>query len=490
MNFSIIRKTLGFLLVFEGIFFLVPTITAACYGEWSELLVFLACAVACAGIGVACVLKKVKNNQMYAKEAFVVVALSWIVMSLFGCIPFLLIAKTSFINALFETVSGFTTTGSSIFLGEQIDGMAKSLLMWRSFTHWVGGMGVLVFVMAFLPLSGAKNMHLMKAESPGPVVSKLVPKVRQTAVILYAIYSVMTVLEFGILLVGDMTIFEALTTAFATAGTGGFSISSQGMAYGPFVQVVVTVFMLLFSINFTSYYLFLRGKLKDAWSAEVKAFIAIVFGAIALVTLNVHYMGNFEGKGSFLDTLRQSAFYVASIVSTTGFGIEVDFSFFPQLSIIILILLMFIGACAGSTGGGMKVSRWMILSKGGTHEVGRLLHPKRVKKIVMDGKVVEHEVVRSVNAYLVMYILIFVVSLLLISLDPLVQGDFTTAFTSVATTLNNIGPGVGSIIGPTGSFADFTVFSKVVYIFDMLAGRLEIFPMLVLFAPATWRRVA
>ena len=437
----------------------------------------------CGCVGGLCVLKKPKNGNIYAKEGFVIVALSWIVMSIFGAIPFLLTGATSsFVDALFETVSGFSTTGASIFTGEQIDGMAKSLLMWRSFTHWVGGMGVLVFVMVFLPLSGAQNMHMMKAESPGPSVSKLVPKVRQTALILYAIYSAMTVAEFFLLLAGGMSIFEALNAAFATAGTGGFSATSEGMAYGPFVQIVVTVFMLLFSVNFTSYYLLLRGKPKDAWTAEVRTFLIIVLSAILLIACNVHFAGDFEGKGSFGDTLRQTAFYVASIV------IEVDFSLWPQFSIGILVLLMFVGACAGSTGGGMKVSRWMILSKGGMHEVGRLIHPKQVKKITMDGRVVEHEVVRSVNAYLAAFILIFVVSLLLISFDPLVQGDFTTAFTSVAATLNNIGPGVGPIVGPTGGFADFTVFSKIVYIFDMLAGRLEVFPMLVLFAPATWRK--
>ena len=477
------------MLVFEAIFFLIPAVTAVCYQEWQPLLAFLVCIAICGGVGGLCVAKKPKNGNMYAKEGFAIVAMSWIVLSLFGALPFLLTGTThSFIDALFETVSGFTTTGASVFNGAEIDGMARSLLMWRSFTHWVGGMGVLVFVMAFLPLSGAQNMHLMKAESPGPVVSKLVPKVRQTAFILYAIYSALTVVEFVMLLCGGMTVFEALNTAFATAGTGGFSFSSKGMAYGPYIQIVVTVFMLLFSINFTSYYLILCGKPKEAWSAEVRTFIIIVFSAILLIACNVHFTGNFEGKGSFADTLRQAAFYVASIISTSGFGIEVDFSLWPQFSIGILIGLMFVGACAGSTGGGMKVSRWIILGKGGAHEVGRLIHPKQVKKIIVDGRVVEHEVVRSVNAYLVAFVLIFVASLLLVSLDPLTQGDFTTAFTSVATTLNNVGPGVGAVVGPNGNFGGFTDFSKIVYIFNMLAGRLELFPVLVLFAPSTWRK--
>jgi len=489
MNFSIIRRTLGSLLLFEAIFFLIPAVTAICYQEWQPLLAFLACIAISGGVGGLCVLKKPKNQNMYAKEGFAIVALSWIVLSLFGAFPFLLTGATqSFVDALFETVSGFTTTGASVFLGDEIDSMAKSLLMWRSFTHWVGGMGVLVFVMAFLPLSGAQNMHLMKAESPGPVVSKLVPKVRQTAFILYAIYSVMTVSEFVMLLLGGMSVFEALNTAFATAGTGGFAVTSSSMAYGPYIQIVVTVFMLLFSLNFTSYYLLLRGKPKEACSAEVRTFVIIVFSAILLIACNVHFAGDFEGKGSFGDTLRQAAFYVASIISTTGFGIEVDYSLWPQFSVSILILLMFVGACAGSTGGGVKVSRCIILGKGGAHEVGRLIHPKQVKKIIVDGRVVEHEVVRSVNAYLVAFILIFVGSLLLVSFDPLTQGDFTTAFTSVASTMNNVGPGVGPIVGPNGNFAGFTDFSKIVYIFDMLAGRLELFPVLVLFAPSTWRK--
>ena len=487
MNFSIIRKTLGALLIFEAIFFVVPAVTAIFYQEWTELLVFGICMGICGGAGGLCSLKKPKRREMYAKEGFAVVALSWILISLFGSLPLILTGEASFIDAFFETVSGFTTTGASIFTGAEIDQMAKSLLMWRSFTHWVGGMGVLVFIIAFLPLSGAQNMHMMKAESPGPVVSKLVPKVRQTAFILYTIYSVMTLAEFIILLCGGMSVFEALATAFATAGTGGFSVTSSGMLnHSSFIQIVVTVFMLLFSINFNSYYLLLRKKPKEAFSSEVITFLVIVLVAILSVTCNVYFAGGL-GFG-FGEALRHAAFSVASIISTTGFA-TVDFSLWPTFSIIILVTLMFIGACAGSTGGGMKVSRWQILAKGGMHEVGRLIHPKQVKKIVVDGRKVEHEVVRSVNAYLVAYILIFVVSLLIISFDPAVpQGDFGTAFTSVASTFNNVGPGVGAVVGPSGNFGDFTVLSKIVYILDMLFGRLEIFPMLVLFSPATWRR--
>ena len=486
MNFSMIRKTLGSLLIFEAIFLLVPSVTAVCFQEWEELLVFLACAGICFGLGGLCALKKPKDPHMYAREGFAIVALSWIVMSLFGALPLWLTGTASYIDALFETVSGFTTTGASIFTGAEIDQMAKSLLMWRSFTHWVGGMGVLVFIIAFLPLSGAQNMHMMKAESPGPVVSKLVPKVRQTAFILYAIYFAMTIAELIALLVGGMPVFDAVTTAVATAGTGGFAISSNGMNYAPHLQVIVAVFMLLFSINFNSYYLLLRRRPKEAFTSEVRTFLIIVLSAITLITLNVYFAGGMEY--TFGETLRHAFFSVAAIISTTGFA-TVDFSLWPLFSTIILVTLMFIGACAGSTGGGMKVSRWQILSKGGMHEVGRLIHPKQVKKIVMDGKMVEHETVRSVNAYLVAYILVFVVSLFIISFDPLIAaGDFKTAFTSVVTTINNIGPGLGPVVGPAGNFGDFTILSKLVYIFNMIAGRLEIFPMLVLFSPSTWRK--
>ncbi|MBQ8657791.1 MAG: TrkH family potassium uptake protein [Clostridia bacterium] len=481
MNFSIVKRTLGWLLLFEGMFFLLPLLTAVIYWE-EEFFSFLIAIVICGGLGGLCLIKKPENTSIYAKEGFVIVAMSWIVMSLFGALPFFFSgAIPSYTDALFETVSGFTTTGATILQGHEVEGMAKSLLLWRSFTHWVGGMGVLVLIMAFLPLSGARNMHIMKAESPGPTVGKLVPKVRQTALILYAIYFGLTVVQFILLVCGGMPVFDSLNTAFATAGTGGFAIKSDGMAgYNSYLQIVVTVFMLLFSLNFNSYYLLGRGKFKEAFNAEIRVFLLVVFSAIALITLNLCLA---EYGYSVGEAIKHAAFSVASVISTTGFATE-DFNLWPSFSKTILVLLMFIGACAGSTGGGMKVSRHIILAKGGMHEVGRLIHPKQVKKITVDKRVVEHEVVRSVNAYLVAYILIFVVSLLLISIEG---HDLTTSFTSVVTTLNNVGPGLEKV-GPTGNFAFFTDWSKFVFIFDMLAGRLEIFPMLVLFAPSTWRR--
>ena len=481
MNYSIIRRTLGFLLLFEAIFFLLPLITAVIYWE-AAFFAFLISIAVCAVVGGACVWKKPKDSSIYTKEAFVIVALGWIVMSLFGSLPFCLSgAIPSYIDALFETVSGFTTTGASIIAtGEAIEALPKSILMWRSFTHWIGGMGVLVFIMAFLPLSGAKNLHIMKAESPGPEVSKFVPKVRQTAKILYLIYTALTLTQFVLMLIAGMPLFDAITTAFATAGTGGFATTANGMAgYSTLLQVIVTVFMLLYSVNFNSYYLLGKKRWKEALNTEVKVFFVIVFFAIALITANLCIAKQY----TFLEALQHVAFSVSSVISTTGFATE-DFNLWPTFSKTILVLLMFVGACAGSTGGGMKVSRWMMLSKGATHEVKRILHPKQVKKITMDKRVVEHEVVRSLNAYVIAYILIFVVSMLLISLDGY---DMITNFTAVTATINNIGPGLGAV-GPTGSFAFFSVPSKIVFIFDMLVGRLEVFPMLILFAPSTWRK--
>lgn len=485
MNYSIIKRTLGSMLMFEAVFLVLPLVTAAIYWEGAFFSFLIAIAL-CLGVGKLCMRGKPKKETIYNKEGFVIVALSWVVLSIFGALPFYFSGSIpSFIDALFETVSGFTTTGATILPdGATIEALPKSILLWRSFTHWIGGMGVLVFIMAFLPLSGAQNMHMMKAESPGPQVGKLVPKVKQTAKILYTIYSVMTLLQFVLMLIGGMPLFDAINTAFATAGTGGFGIKADGMAgYSNYLQIVVTVFMFLFSINFNSYYLIGKGKLRDAFTTEVKAFLLIVFTAIALILANLFFNGVVDYGYSFKEALRHVAFTVASIISTTGFATE-NFDLWPSFSKTILVLLMFIGACAGSTGGGMKVSRMVMLSKEATHEVGRILHPKQVKKITMDKRVVEHEVVRSLNAYFTAYVLIFVVSLLLISLEGY---DLVTNFTSVVTTMNNIGPGL-ELVGPVGSFSFFSDFSKLVYIFDMLAGRLEIFPMLVLFSANTWKK--
>jgi len=477
MNYKMVTYVLGWILVFEAIFLLVPCITAVVYGE-SALWYFLATAVLCAVLGRLLTFRKRKNTTLYSRDGFVVVALSWIVMSIFGALPMWMCgAIPHYIDALFETVSGFTTTGATILT--DVEAMPRSVLMWRSFSHWVGGMGVLVFIMAFLPLSGGQNMHMMKAESPGPTVSKLVPRVKMTALILYAIYFALTLAEFILLLFGGMSIFEALNTAFATAGTGGFGIVNSSIGgYTPYVQIVVTVFMLLFSLNFNTYYLILLGKLRDAFSIEIKTFLGIVFVTISIITVNVASM--FE---TFGEALRHSAFTVASLMSSTGF-MTVDFDLWPELSKMLLILVMFIGACAGSTGGGIKVSRILMLFKSLSKEMEMLVHPRQVKKIKLDGHVVDHDTMRGVNVYMVSYVVIFMTSLVLLSFD---DHSFTTNFTAVLATLNNIGPGLEAV-GPTQNFAFFSIPSKLILIFDMLAGRLELFPMLLLFKPSVWKR--
>ena len=477
MNYGMIRYTLGWLLMFEAAFLAVPLITAAAFWE-VEFFAFLGVMAICLAIGVLLTYKKPKNPTLYAREGFVIVSLSWIVLSLFGSLPFLLTnSTTSFIDALFESVSGFTTTGSSIFA--DVESLAKSVLMWRSFTHWVGGMGVLVFIMAFLPLSGGQNMHIMRAESPGPSVSKLVPRVKNTAIILYVIYFAITFIMFITLLFADMPVFDALNTAFATAGTGGFGFRNDSFASATATQqIIVTVFMLLFSINFNSYYLVLKLKLKDALNSEVRVFLVIVATAVAIITANI--ASSYDSIG---DAIRDAAFTVASLISTTGFA-TANFDLWPELSKTVLLLIMFIGACAGSTGGGMKVSRIIILFKGFARELRTLLHPRQVKKITIDSRPVEGEVVRSVNAYIACYIVLFVSSLILISFDKF---DLVTNFSAVTAAINNIGPGLNAV-GPTSNYAAFSPFTKIVLIFDMLAGRLELFPMLILFSPMTWKR--
>ena len=477
MNYRMIRNILGWLLIFECGFMLVPTVTALVYRE-REVWAFLVTMLLCGAIGALFVWRKPKDSALYAREGFVIVSLSWILLSLFGAIPFCISGVIpNYVDAVFETVSGFTTTGASILTA--VEPLPKCMLMWRSFTHWVGGMGVLVFIMAFIPLSGGQNMHIMKAESPGPSVSKLVPRVRTTALILYSIYLVLTLIQFILLLCGGLNAFEALCTAFGTAGTGGFGVLNDSMAsYSPYVQWVVTVFMLLFSVNFSCYYLFLLGRFKEAFNGELRRFICIVGAVILVITLNVR--GLFDTLG---EALRHVAFTVASLISTTGFSTE-NFDAWPELSRTLLVLIMFIGACAGSTGGGLKVSRLMILFRGAFNEIGNLIHPRRVKRVMVDGHPVDSEVVRATNVYMMWYVLLFTVSVILISFD---DHDLITNFTAVTATINNIGPGL-NLVGPTGNFAFFSIPSKLVLIFDMLAGRLELFPMLVLFAPATWRR--
>ena len=504
MNYKMIGYTLGWLLLFEAGFLVVPLITSLFFFEWWPMCSLLITMAICAVLGYLLIFNKPENKVLYAKDGLVIVSMSWIILSAFGALPFVISGSIpNYIDAFFETSSGFTTTGSSIV--PAVEELPKCMLMWRSFTHWVGGMGVLVFIMAFLPLGGAQNLHIMRAESPGPTVSKLVPKMKTTAFILYLIYFILTVVMFIVLLFdpgtdaanGKMTVFDALNTAFATAGTGGFGIKNDSIAgFSSFSQIVVTVFMLIFSINFSSYYLLGKRRLKDAFNLEVRVFLIIVIVAIVSIALNIYYgeidetqiyssNTDYNGGYSLGDAFKHAAFNVATIISTTGFGTE-NFVAWPELSQIIIIILMFIGACAGSTGGGIKVSRILILVKGVGRELKSAIHPRQVKKITIDKRPVEDEVVRSVNAYIICYIVVFICSLLLISLDPFVE-DLTTGFTAVAATINNIGPGLGAI-GPTSNFAGFSWFSKLVLSFDMIAGRLELIPMLLLFAPSTWKK--
>ncbi len=477
MNFRMIGYILGWILTFEAMFMILPSVSALVYGE-SALWSFLLTAGACLLSGLPLILKKPANKRLYSREGCVIVALSWILLSLYGALPFVISGEIpSLVDAVFETASGFTTTGASILT--DVERLPKSMLLWRSFTHWVGGMGVLVFIMAFLPLSGAQNMHIMKAESPGPSVSKLVPKVKTTALILYGIYFVLTLTEFFLLLAGGMTAFEAMNTAFATAGTGGFGIYNSSMGgFSPYLQIVVTVFMLLFSVNFNSYFLLLIRRPRDAFNTEFCVFFAVVAAAVGIITVNIAGM-----YPTWEEALLNSSFTVASLISTTGFS-TADFNLWPELSRTLLVFLMFIGACAGSTGGGIKVSRIIILFKSMAKEIQSMIHPKQVKKIKMNGRPIEHEVVRSVNVYMVAYLLIFVFSLAVLAFD---NHDLITNFTAVTAAVNNIGPGL-ELVGPTANFSFFSPVSKLVLIFDMLAGRLELFPMLLLFTPSTWKK--
>lgn len=478
MNYKIIRYIVGWVLNFEAIFMAPAFLTALIYREREASSLMIAMGL-CLIAGSLLTRKKLENKTMYAREGFVAVALCWIALSVFGALPFVISgAIPSYIDALFEVVSGFTTTGSSILT--DVEALPKCLIFWRSFTHWIGGMGVLVFVMAILPLAGGNNMYLMKAESPGPSVGKLVPKVKHTATILYSMYFALSLAQLVFLLVGGMSLLDSLTTMFGTAGTGGFGIKNDSMAgYSMYLQAVVTVFMILFGVNFNVYYLLLKRKWKAALqSLEVRAYFGIILASIVLITINISGMFS-----SVFEAFHHAAFQVGTIITTTGF-MTTDFDLWPSFSKTILVLLMFIGACAGSTGGGIKVSRVLILLKSILKELDVIVHPHNVKKLKMDGRVVEHSVLRSVNVFMASYIMIFAVSLLLISIDNF---DFTTNFTAVAAAMNNIGPGL-SMVGPTKNFSMFSDFSKIVLTFDMLVGRLELFPMLILFSKNTWTK--
>ena len=478
MNYSIVLYILGCVLKFESAFLVLPALVGLIYREHASVS-YLAVAVLCLILGVLLTHKKPRSTNLYTREGFVAVALSWIIMSIFGAIPFVLTGDIPFyVDALFETISGFTTTGSSILT--DVESISKASLFWRSFSHWIGGMGVFVFIMAILPMMGGSTMNLMKAESPGPSVSKLVPHVKDTAKILYGIYIAITICEATILRALGMPLFDSLTTTFGTVGTGGFGIRNDSIAgYSPAIQITITVFMILSGINYTAYFYILTGKIKELFKIEeVRWYLAIIFGSVAVITWNVRSL-----YPTFSETLRHAFFQVGSIITTTGYA-TTDFDLWPALSKTLLVTLMFIGACAGSTSGGIKVSRILILLKTIRKELSLIIHPRQVKKIRMDGHPVDHETLRSANVFLVVYFVLLLTSMLLISVD---EFDFSTNFTSVVTVLNNIGPGL-NLVGPTQNFSIFSPFSKFVLMFDMLAGRLELFPMMILLVPSTWKR--
>ena len=477
MNKSIILHIIGWILTVEAALLSLPVVVAIIYKE-SSGFAFLITIGLCLLIGIPLLLRKQKSNLFFSKEGFISVALGWIVLSIMGALPFYISGEIPrYVDALFEVISGFTTTGASIL--SDVEVLSKCMLFWRSFTHWIGGMGILVFILAILPMTGGERIHILRAESPGPSISKLTPRLKTSAIILYAIYLGMTILQTLLLLFGHMPFFEALTVTFGTAGTGGFAVKNSSIAdYSTYDQLVVTIFMLLFGVNFNIYYLLFFRKFKIAFkSEELRSYLLIVLTAIILIAYN---LGGFK---NFLGSLQQAAFQVSSIITTTGFA-TADFNIWPTFSKSILVFIMFIGACAGSTGGGMKVSRIIILFKTLGKELSYLVHNRSVKVLKVDGNKIEHEVLRSINVFFASYMFIFTFSVLLIALDNF---DFTTSFTAVAATINNIGPGL-EVVGPTGNYSSFSDLSKFVLMFNMLAGRLEVFPLLLLFMPNTWKK--
>ena len=476
MVFEILRK----LLLVEGILLLLPMLIALSYRE-ASWWTFLAVAAVLMLIGGINLHKKPKDRNIYTKDGLLIVGLAWVLWSLFGALPFVLSgAIPNYVDAVFETVSGFTTTGSTILT--DIESLPKGILFWRSFTHWIGGMGVLVFVMAILPLASERNMYIMRAEVPGPTVGKLVPKANETAKILYAIYIGLTLLEVVLLLIGGMSFFDSVCHAMATAGTGGFSTmnASVGAYNSAYIEIVITVFMVLFGVNFNVYYLILLRRFKAVFKNEELLVYLGIFAAATLV-IAVNISGLYDGFG---DALRQSGFTVSSVMSTTGFGVT-DYLKWPMLSQHILMILMFFGACAGSTGGGIKIIRLLLIFKIIKRDLRKIARPRLVSCVRVDGTVVEEDTLKGIYTYMLVFITILTLSTAVVAFDG---HDIATTFSSVVTCINNVGPGMGVINGPVGNFSSFSVLTKLVLTVDMLIGRLEIFPILMLFMPSLWRK--
>ena len=481
MNYKMMGRFIAQIFSIEGLFMMPALLIGIILGESSAVRGFAYTVLLLAALTtVLFLLCRKAPSAFYAKEGLVCVGVSWVALSLVGCLPFYISREIpSYIDAFFEIVSGFTTTGSSIL--PDVEALSKSLLYWRSFSHWLGGMGVLVFLLAFTGEQGKGfTMHLLRAESPGPSVGKLVPKMRKTASILYLLYIGLTVVNVIFLLLGDMPLFDAICTAFGTAGTGGFGIKNDSLAgYSPYLQNVTTVFMALFGINFSCYYLLLLGQVRSVFKdEELRLYLGIIFGAILLIVLNLQGF-----YGTLGETIRHAAFTVSTIITTTGFA-TTDFDLWPAFSKAIIMLLMIVGACAGSTGGGLKVARLLLLLKSLRRNIGQVLKPRKVQLVRNNGSVVDEKILDNANAYLAAYVVILFLSFLVISLDNFSVG---TNFTAVLACFNNIGPGLEAV-GPTCNFSGYSNLSKLVLCFDMLAGRLEIFPMLVLLSRSTWRR--
>ena len=479
MNKRMILYIQGAILLIESAIMVLPIATALIYRETSGVWFFYT-ALAAAICGFAAMkLSKPRTKTIYAKEGLITVALGWIVLSLVGALPFTLSGEIPcYLDAVFEMISGFTTTGSSIL--PNVEALSRCMLLWRSFSHWLGGMGILVFMLAIVKMEGGQGIHLLRAESPGPTVGKMVPRMVDSSKILYTIYFALTLVQVVFYLAGGMPLFDSLCNAFATAGTGGFSIKADSFAsYSMYAQTVTTVFMALFGVNFSIYFFILRRKFDLVWkNTELRWYLAIIFLSIAAITLNILPM-----YPRACDALHHAAFSVSSVITTTGFGTE-NFGLWPEFSRVILVLLMLIGACAGSTGGGLKISRLVILVKTVQREVRLLLHPRTVKVMTIDGKPLSNDTVRGVSAYFLTYVFLIVISILLVSLDGF---DGSTTITAVFATVNNIGPGLG-MVDPAGSYAAFSPLAKVVLTLDMLFGRLELYPMLILMLPTTWTR--
>ena len=479
MNIRMLVYILGKVLLIEGVLMVLPVICGLFYGERQVLIYVLAAAVYI-GLGFVISMKKPKNMTIFIKDGCVATALSWVVLSICGCVPFVLTGEIpSFTDAMFETASGFTTTGASILTN--VEAMSHTSLMWRSLTHWIGGMGVLVFLLAVVPMAGGSNMNLMRAESPGPSVGKIVPKVRSTAKMLYLIYLALTVAEILILFICGMPLFDSICSAFGTAGTGGFGVRNDSFAsYAPHIQWIVAVFMIMFGANFNFYYYLTTRQIAKAFKmSEIKVFLIVIAFSTGVICFSVR---NFYG--TFEEALRHSFFQVSTIITTTGFA-TTDFDLWPTVAKFLILSLMIIGACASSTGGGIKIARFQIMFKTIKREIHTYIHPRTVKKIHVDGKTVDTDVEHSVALYFFIYLLVFTLSLFIVSFEG---HDLVTCFSSVAATLNNIGPGL-SMVGPTQNYSFFSVISKWVFIFDMLAGRLELMPLIVFLNPATYKGI-